>query len=176
MPAPAPRHVDAVARLELTPTDRVLEIGCGHGVASTLACEAVTDGTFVGIDRSASMVASAQKRNQAHVDAGRARFVRADLAELAPLDLGGGSFDKAFAVNVPAFVDQPGVAFDSIARALAPQGRWVVVYEPPAADRAQAVADRWQADPPGHGLITHTIELVELGAAVAAVLVGSRAG
>jgi SAM-dependent methyltransferase len=172
MTAPlAPRHAHAVDLLALVPTDRVLEVGCGHGIASTLACDALTDGSFLGVDRSASMVAAAEKRNRAHVDAGRARFERVDLAAL---DVGDDLYDKAFAVNVPAFVDEPEEAFSAVARALVPGGRLVVVHEPPAAERARAVAVHWQADAPGYGVATQSIDITELGSAVAGVLVAVR--
>ena len=63
--------------LDPQPADRVVEIGCGHGVAATFVLERLTIGTYTGVDRSPTMIAAAAGRNAAAVAAGRATFVAA---------------------------------------------------------------------------------------------------
>src|SRR4051794_7540084 len=94
------RVVWAGDTLEGRPGDRLLEVGCGHGVAVSLICERLTTGTITAIDRSPKMIEMATRRNREHVDAGRA-VVRAIALEEA--DLGDLRFDKVFAFNVAPF-------------------------------------------------------------------------
>ena len=116
-----------VAGLGLGPGDRVLEIGCGHGVAATHVCEAIGPaGRLVAVDRSPKMVAAAARRNAAF--AGMAEFVS---GELETLDLGGRRFDVVLAVRVGLFRREPARARALARRWLAPGGRLHVVFDRP---------------------------------------------
>ena len=106
-----------VDRLDVSPGDRVLEIGCGHGVAATLVCE--RGGRLTAIDRSPKMVEAAARRNAAYVDAGTAEFL---VASLERLDLGDRRFEKIFAVRVGLFHREPERARRLAERWLAPGG------------------------------------------------------
>jgi SAM-dependent methyltransferase len=86
------RFVWAGDTLEVRPADRLLEVGCGHGVAVSLVCE--TTGTITAIDRSPKMIEIATRRNREHVDAGRAAL---GAIALEDADLGDRRFDKVFA-------------------------------------------------------------------------------
>jgi SAM-dependent methyltransferase len=84
-----------VDQLGIRPGDRVLEIGCGHGVAATLVCERLDGGRLTAIDRSAKMIEAARRRNAASVEQGTAEFLVGSLEEI---DLG----DRRFDVILPS--------------------------------------------------------------------------
>ncbi len=115
-----------VDRLDLRPGDRVLEIGCGHGVAATLVCERLDGGRLTAIDRSPKMIEAAARRNAAYVEAGTAEFLVAALEEL---ELGDRRFDKVFAVRVGLFHREPERARALVEPWLAPGGRLVTEYD-----------------------------------------------
>src|SRR5215218_86995 len=93
------RFVWAVDTLEVRPADRLLEVGCGHGVAVSLVCERLTTGTITAIDRSPKMIEMATRRNREHVEAGRAVL---EAVALEDADLG----ERRF---VPSASTSPGM-------------------------------------------------------------------
>jgi ubiquinone/menaquinone biosynthesis C-methylase UbiE len=117
-----------VEQLDVQPGDRVLEIGCGHGVAATLVCERLDGGRLTAVDRSPKMIEAARRRNAAHVRAGRAEFLVMALEEL---DLGERRFDVVFAARVGLFHREPTRAAALAAAWLAPGGRVVTEYDAP---------------------------------------------
>ena len=114
--------------LGLRPDDRVLEIGCGHGVAATLVCERLEQGRLTAIDRSAKMIEAAARRNAAYVDAGKAEFI---VAHLEDVDLGERRFDLVFAVRVALFHREPERACGLVEPWLAPGARVRTFYDAP---------------------------------------------
>jgi trans-aconitate methyltransferase len=62
----------AVQLLDIAPADEILEIGPGPGVSVSLVCEQLADGHITAIDRSATAVQRATKRNADHVASGKA--------------------------------------------------------------------------------------------------------
>ncbi len=117
-----------VEQLNLEPNDRLLEIGCGHGVAATLVCERLEDGHLTAIDRSAKMIEAAKRRNVEHVEAGRTEFL---VMELEDMDLGKRRFDKVFAARVGLFHREPERARRLVERWLAPSGEVLAFNDAP---------------------------------------------
>ena len=120
----------AVDQLDLSPDDHVLEVGCGHGVAVDLIASRLRPGRVVGLDRSAKMIAAAEARNAAHVAAGRARLITADV-ETADLD--GERFSKVLAVRFPPLLrGDAGPALAALRNHLADDGGALYVADQPA--------------------------------------------
>ena len=115
----------AVELLQVDPDDRILEVGCGHGVAVSLVCDRLTDGRITAVDRSPKMIEAAMNRSQG--DARKVRFVAASLAEA---DLRDEIYDKVLAVHVAA-LHKPGDELDIVRRRLAPGGRLCLVSQAP---------------------------------------------
>jgi SAM-dependent methyltransferase len=122
------RNAWTVDQLDIQPTDRVLEIGHGPGLAVAHAAERATVGTVVGVDHSEVMHRQALRRNRAAVAAGRATLVHGTAADLAGTHRGG--FDKAFAVNVFMFWADPAAVLRQVSHLLAPGATIALTQQP----------------------------------------------
>ncbi|MFD4638894.1 class I SAM-dependent methyltransferase [Lentzea sp. NPDC058436] len=117
-----------VDQLALRPGDRVLEIGCGQGVAATMVCQLLSTGTLTAIDRSVKMVEAATRRNAPYVASGKAEFL---IASLEDMNLGDRRFDLVFAVRVGLFHRDPGRARALVEPWLAPGARVLPFFDVP---------------------------------------------
>jgi ubiquinone/menaquinone biosynthesis C-methylase UbiE len=134
------RAVWAVETMNVSPSDRLLEIGCGRGSAVSLICEKLTDGKIIAIDRSLAMVRLAEYRNAAHVAAGKAGFM---ATALDAVDLADEQFDKVFSVNVNLFwVASASPELNLVRRVLKHGGVLYLFYEPPTLSKAKAIKER----------------------------------
>src|SRR5919197_3060116 len=86
----------AVQLLDVQPTDRVIELGCGPGVAIAALASRAIRGLVVGVDHSEVMIRQARRRNAAAIRAGRVRLIHAPVERLHVDDA---PFDAALAVN-----------------------------------------------------------------------------
>jgi ubiquinone/menaquinone biosynthesis C-methylase UbiE len=119
-------------RLQLRPSDRVLEIGFGNGKLLTALLACADDLTYVGVDISETMVTEAIAFNAELVAAGQASFRLAPAEAIPCLDQ---SFDKVFAVNVIYFWPDPVRALAEMRRVLRPDGMSVIAAVKPDTDQ-----------------------------------------
>jgi SAM-dependent methyltransferase len=103
----------------------------------SLVCESLSTGSVTAVDRSVSAIEHAVRRNQTHVDQGRAVFLVAALEDAGTID---DRFDKAFAINVRLFLGSSAAReAEVLARLLAPPGELYLFQQHPSAERTQAV-------------------------------------
>ena len=132
----------AVALLDVRPADRVLEIGCGPGVAIAELARAGA-GHVYGVDHSEVMLRHASKRNAAAIRAGRVTLINAPADQLPPAL--SGPFDVILAVNSLGFWPGPAERLAELRTRLAPGGRVAIVSQP-RCPGASAATSRSAAD------------------------------
>lgn len=126
-PSNRQRNRWVVSLLGVQPTDQVLEVGFGPGVAVAELVRAGA-GHVYGIDHSGVMLRQASRRNAAAIRAGRVTLINAPADQLPPaLD---GPFDAIIAVNSLAFWPAPAERLAELRERLAPGGRIAIAAQP----------------------------------------------
>jgi SAM-dependent methyltransferase len=145
-PSNVRRNRWAVELLEVKPSDRVIELGCGPGVAVAALASRATRGLVVGVDHSAVVLRQARRRNVRAISEGRVRLIHAPVEHLEVAD---GPFDAALAVNTVGMWPEPTTRLREIGRLLRPGGRIALVSQPrcqgATAATSAAAADRLAA-------------------------------
>jgi ubiquinone/menaquinone biosynthesis C-methylase UbiE len=117
MAAMLAEYLDAMA---LAPSTRLLDVGCGTGVASrAVARRSGFAGRVTGIDRSAYLVDVARRRAVEEGLTGRIEFQVGDSRSLGLPDA---SFDAAIAHTLLSHVEDPLEALRELARVVRPGG------------------------------------------------------
>lgn len=112
----AEEHQIALDLLEISPGDRVLDVGCGPGNFTRDFADAAGDGLVVGIDASAAMIAAGTKRGGGD----NLVYIRGDACSL-PFD--DEEFDAVCCIGVIHLLDDPMKSLAEQVRVLAPGGR-----------------------------------------------------
>jgi SAM-dependent methyltransferase len=121
----APETDWSIGLLHLQPTDRILEIGFGAGRGLALALAHAHQGRVIGVDRSATMLRSAARRNRTAVARGQLTLLRGDIATL-PFEEA--HFDKLFSIHTFYFWPNPRAVCLSLVHILAHGGRLVSTF------------------------------------------------
>ncbi|WP_440066919.1 class I SAM-dependent methyltransferase [Streptosporangium sp. OZ121] len=171
------RNIWAVSLLDVRPTDRVLEIGFGPGVAIAEFARRATRGRVFGVDHSQSMVRQATRRNAAAVRAHRVHLMHASVERLPSF---GDPLDAILAVNSVGFWPDPVDRLRELRRLLRPAGRIALVSQPrcPGATRDTTAwaAQELQDMLTQAGFTRLRVETLELDPPVACVLADNPAG
>jgi SAM-dependent methyltransferase len=171
------RNLWVVALLDVQPTDRILEIGFGPGLAIAELARHATRGHVYGIDHSAVMVRQAGKRNAAAIRAGRVGLLHLPVDERPDLEE---PLDAILAVNSVGFWPDPVDRLGELRGLLRPGGRIAIASQPRspgATAETTARAGREIHDLLDQaGFVAGRIETLQLTPPVAAVLAANPAG
>jgi ubiquinone/menaquinone biosynthesis C-methylase UbiE len=121
------RSVWVVSLLDVRPTDHVLEIGFGPGIAIAELARLATRGRIYGIDHSEVMVRQATRHNAAAVRAGRVELRHTSVEELPTFEQ---PLDVVLAVNSLGFWPDPVQRLRELRGLLREGGRIAVVSQP----------------------------------------------
>jgi len=136
-----PENVWSVGLLDVQPTDHVLEVGFGPGLAIALLAERASRGLVTGVDFSPAMLALARRRNTQAIKAGR---VILQAGEAMMLPFADSTFDKALSIHTLYFWPDPNRPLTELRRVLKPGGRLVLTFLPkdrwPGGEQAATIA------------------------------------
>ena len=130
---------EVIAMLDIGPSERILEVGFGPGVAIELLASKATAGKVAGIDVSQEMVEQASARNAAAIRAG-AVDLRHGTVERMPFE--DAAFDLALAINsMQVWPDVDG-GLREIRRVLKAGGRIALAFTPRSGQPKTGVTER----------------------------------
>jgi ubiquinone/menaquinone biosynthesis C-methylase UbiE len=121
------RNEWGISLLNIQPSDHILEIGFGPGVAIQKMCDLVTDGVIYGIDHSELMVRKASDRNKKAILSGRVKLTLASVSEMPSLDH---PIDKVIDINTFQFWNDPVSSLQKIKGMMNPNGIIAIVHQP----------------------------------------------
>ena len=113
----------AVERLDIQPTDKVLDIGFGGGVTIEEMLKTIDTGKIDGIDFSQVMVEQAKQKFKSEIDSNKVSIEFGDVKQLSFVE---NTFDKICTVNTIYFWNEPLASLQEIKRVLKSGGKLVV--------------------------------------------------
>jgi SAM-dependent methyltransferase len=121
------RNAWVVSLMDVQPTDRVLEIGFGPGVAARELGRLATKGHVYGVDHSAVMVRQARRRNSPAVRKGRVDLRLGSVEALPDFE---GPLDRILAVNSMGFWPDPAARLAELRSRLRSGGVIAIASQP----------------------------------------------
>ncbi len=117
----------AIALLNVSPGDRVLDVGTGHGAALATLAALNDPGPLDGLDFSATALKIARKKNRSLLKSGRLHLHQGTSDAMPYADR---SFDKILTMHTIYFWDDIITHLSEVFRVLAPGGRFVIGFRP----------------------------------------------
>ena len=161
------RFIWATEFIKVQAADQILEIGCGTGIWAELLAAKLSTGHLTAIDRSATMIQKAEKRNSRYVSQGLITCINTSFADAA---LPQHHFDKVVAFNVSLFWKKPSEELKILRDILSPSGKLYLFHQAPydlTKDAAKPILENLK----GIGFHTSDIQLKNTSATNVLVVV-----
>ncbi len=126
----------AIALLNVSPGDRVLDVGTGHGAALATLATLNDPGSLDGLDFSPTALKIARKKNRLLLKSGKLHLHEGASDAMPYADQ---SFDKILTMHTIYFWEDAATHFGEIFRVLAPGGRFVIGFRPGDDARAASI-------------------------------------
>jgi ubiquinone/menaquinone biosynthesis C-methylase UbiE len=110
-----------IAVMEIRPTDRILDLGCGTGWASRRLARIAISGAVTGIDVADEMLRRAEQASQGIANV---RYLWGSAENIPAAD---NSFDKVLSVESFSYYADQGRALDEVRRVMSPGGRLFIL-------------------------------------------------
>ena len=124
-----------ISLMNIKPTDEILEIGYGPGIAIEKISQRLISGSITGIDVSEVMQKQAVKRNFAEVKKGKVRLLKGSVDDLNENE----RFNKIFGINVHLFWKKPVDEINKLKMYLKQNGEITLALQPRYAKSETAV-------------------------------------
>jgi len=118
-----PTGEQAIARMQVPPTARVLDLGCGSGWASRLLAARASEGLVTGVDISDEMITLARQSSQEFPN------TEFQVAAADRLPFPDGTFTHAFSMESLYYYDDMPAALREVARVLDRGGLFAAVMD-----------------------------------------------
>ncbi len=139
-PSNLERNAWTIEQLHLGEVARVLEIGCGPGVAIEKLLSAYPDAVVTAIDHSVLMLRQAAARNQQALKQDRLQLFEGSFEVL---DTIGETYTAAFSCNVMQFVEDKLEAVKTVRRHLLPGALFATTFQPRSGDVSAEAGRAW---------------------------------
>lgn len=116
-----------VGLLQIDGCKRILEVGCGPGIALKTCAKKSPSCLLTGLDHSDVMIRQAGRRLKSETDRGKVQLIKGELSDLNPDEC---SFDRIFSINVVQFLPDTERFFIEQRERLADGGLVLTTYQP----------------------------------------------
>jgi cyclopropane fatty-acyl-phospholipid synthase-like methyltransferase len=175
-PSNRDRNLWTVELLQLQPHHRILEIGCGPGLALGACASRLATGKAIGIDHSPTMINQASVRLRTVVAQGKVELRLGGMELLERPELG--LFDRVFSCNVVQFLPDRVAAFKQVFTVLTPDGVVASTYQPrnqnPTREDALRMAAEVRSEMDAVGFVDIRTEELPLKPVPAVCVLGRR--